>query len=458
MSWAARETQTADLGDQRLNKRMTNLLDQALSQPSASIPVACRGWQETLAAYRFFDNPKVKAENVLAPHRAATRERMAAHSTVLCVQDTTELDYSGQTQTQGLGPLSYPAQRGLYLHPTLALTPQRLCLGVLDALIWARSDAAYGKSEARKSKAIEEKESRRWIDGYRQVCALADTLSEPQCVYIADRESDIYELFAEGFGQAHRADWLIRAAYDRSVLEEGKLSEALIRAPVLGEIEFDLPPSHNRSNKHVKQILKAARVELRPPSRAEETLAPVEVTVLLAQETQPPKDEPPVTWVLLTNLPVNTAEQAIEKIQWYLCRWQIEVYFRILKSGCKIEELQLEHVQRLRPALALYMIVAWRVLYLTWMGRECPELPCDVAFETSEWQAIYLVATKTRPPADPPPLNTIVRMVASFGGFLGRKHDGQPGPKSIWIGLQRTRDFVLALEASNAAESTHTYV
>lgn len=451
MSWAARETQTANLGDRRLNKRMTKLLDRALSQATASIPVACRGWPETLAAYRFFDNPKVKAENVLAPHRAATRERMAEQAVVLCVQDTTELDYTRQSQTQGLGPLTYEAQRGLYLHPTLAVTPERLCLGVLDALIWARSDESYGKREQRKTRAIEEKESVRWIDGYRGVCEVAATLPDTRCVYMADRESDIYQLFVEGDRQRHRADWLIRASHDRGIVEDQCLSEALSQAPVMGEIEFDLPPGHKRPKQHVTQTLKAIRVELKPPKRYAGSLEPVEVTVLLAQETRPPKGEEPVTWLLLTNLPVTTAKQAIEKIDWYLCRWQVEIYFRILKSGCKIEKLQLERVERLRPALALYMIVAWRVLYLTMMGRECPELPCDVVFETSEWQAVHLVATKTRPPANPPTLNSIVRMIASFGGFLGRKHDGEPGPQSIWIGLQRTRDFVLTLEASKLA-------
>lgn len=355
-------------------------------------------------------------------------------------------------------PLLNETQRGLYLHPTLAVTPERLCLGVLDALIWARSDEGYGKRGERKQKAIEEKESVRWIDGYRGVCELADTLPETQCVYMADRESDIYELFGEGDGQGHRADWLLRARHDRRVLDQACLSEALAQAPVMGEIEFDLPASHKRAKKHVTQTLKATRVELQPPQRYGHSLDSVEVTVVLAQETRPPKGEEPVTWILLTNLPVTTVDQAIEKIGWYLCRWQIEIYFKILKSGCKLEKLQLEHIERLRPALALYMIVAWRVLYLTVMGRECPELPCDVVFETSEWQAVYLVATKTRPPAKPPTLNTIVRMVAGFGGFLARKHDGEPGPQSMWIGLQRTRDFVLTLEANELATATQSYV
>ncbi len=233
-------------------------------------------------------------------------------------------------------------------------------------------------------------------------------------MYVADRESDIYELFAQGEEQGHRADWLIRASHDRRVLEEACLSESLAEAPVLGEIEFDLPASESRSEKQVRQTLKATRLTLQPPQRCANALEPVEVTVVLAQETRPPKGEEPVTWVLLTNLPVSTAEQAVEKIRWYLCRWQIEIYFRILKSGCKIEKLQLAYVERLRPALALYMIVAWRVLYLTMMGRECPELPCELVFETSEWRAVYLVATKSPPPSSPPTLNTIARNLADF--------------------------------------------
>ncbi len=245
--------------------------------------------------------------------------------------------------------LAYEAQRGLYLHPTLAVTPDRLCLGVLDALICARSDDGYGKSEARKRKALEEKESVRWIDGYRQVCELADTLPDTQCVYIADRESDVYELFVEGDGQTHRADWLIRASHDRRLLEEACLSNALAQAPALGEIEFDLPPSHKRQEKQVTQTLKAARVELQPPQRYGNSLDPVEVTVLLAQETRPPKGEEPVTWVLLTNLPVTTAEQAIEKISWYLCRWQIGV------SG----EGHIDQSVKVRPRSKGSGLVAW---------------------------------------------------------------------------------------------------
>jgi hypothetical protein len=439
------------MGDERLDKRTKQLLDSMFGQPTTSLPVACRGWAETQAAYRFFDNQKVSAEKVLAPHREATRGRMAEQPVVLCVQDTSELDYTSQTQMRGLGPLTFEAQQGLLIHPTIAITPDRLTLGVLDNHIWARDKETYGKREQRASKPIEEKESFRWIEGYQQVCRISETLPDTQCVYVADRESDIYELFVEAEQQENPADFLVRARHDRIVIDDSRLSEELAEAAVLGEATFELPSTHSRKRKPVTQRLKAVRVNLRPPKNKIQKLSQVTVTVILAEEVRPPKGEKPITWILVSNLPITTGEQVLEKLQWYLCRWQIEIFFRILKSGCKVEKLQFECTERLQPALAMYMIVAWRVLYLTYLGRECPDLPCDLVFDTKEWQAIHLVSTQTRTPEQIPSLNTILRMIATIGGFLGRKGDGEPGPQTIWIGLQRTRDFVLALDAHHAA-------
>lgn len=457
IEWIDQELQTMDLGDQRLNARAVQLLGRMMSQPNASLPGACHSWAETQAAYRFFTNGKVSSEKVLSPHKSAVKARMAGHDTVLCIQDTTEVDYSGKKDIEGLGKLSWETRQGLLIHPTLAVTPNRLCLGVLDHLIWSRDKQEHGKAKDCGKKEIEEKESYRWIEGYRAVCAASREMPQTRCVYIADRESDIYELFLEGQAQSHAADYLVRAAYDRLLEEEGSLSEALLTAPELGEIEFELPPSHKRKNKPVVQALKAVRVKLASPRRHEDKEG-VEVTVILAQERKPLKGEEPITWLLVSNRLITTKEDAIETLQWYVCRWQIEVYFRILKSGCKIEELQLEHADRLRPALALYMIVAWRVLYLTVLGRECPDIPCDVIFETKEWHAIYTVSEKKQPPAKPPTLSEMLRMTAQLGGFPGRKSDGEPGPKTVWIGLQRARDFVLALDAYKAAQAPDTCV
>ena len=288
MSWVDQEMAGVAMGDERLDKRMKQLLDSLFGQPTTSLPVACRGWTETQAAYRFFDNKKVTAEKVLASHREATCVRMAEQPVVLCVQDTSELDYSSQKQMLGLGPLTLEVQQGLLIHPTVAITPDRLTLGVLDNRIWARDAETYGKSEDRASKSIEEKESFRWIEGYQQICRISQRLPDTQCVYIADRESDIYELLVETGQQEYPADYLIRARHDRIVLDDSRLSEELIAAAVLGEATFELPSTHSRKCQPVTQRLKAVRVNLRPPKKKSH-LPSVAVTVILAEEVRPPQ-------------------------------------------------------------------------------------------------------------------------------------------------------------------------
>lgn len=138
--------------------------------------------------------------------------------------------------------------------------------------------------------------------------------------------------------------------------------------------------------------MRAGRVRLKPPYRKDERLPEVEINTVLVEEINPPDGEEPITWLLLTSLPVDTFEQACLVVEYYLCRWQIEIYFKVLKSGCKIEDRQLETSERIKPCIALYMIVAWRVLFVTMLGRECPDLPCTVLFEDDEWKSVYMIA------------------------------------------------------------------
>lgn len=450
MSWAHEEMAGVQLGDGRLNRRAPKLLETLGSKPTLSIPAACRGWDETLAAYRFFDQERVSAETILSPHAECTLQRARQHPVVLAIQDTSELDFTGKSDIEGLGPLTYETQRGLHVHPTLMVTPERVPLGVFDAWIWARDPETFGQDTSHLP--IEDKESVRWLEGYQRVNEITDELAHTQLVYVADREGDIYELFVEADQtEGSRAELLIRANHDRC-LENGKhLRQSVEQAPILGEVTFTLPKTPKRPAREVTQTLRATRVTIKAPDGKAKRQRAVTVTAVLAKEPKPPKGQKPVHWLLLTTLPVETFEQAVEKMHWYLCRWQIELLFKILKSGCKVEELQLEHIQRLEPAIAFYLIIAWRVLLLTMTGRNCPDMPCEVVFETKEWKAIYLVSQKAPPPDEPPPLDTIVRMLAGFGGFLNRKGDGFPGIQSLWVGLQRTRDFVLALTAQNAA-------
>ena len=450
MDWAEEELRTINIGDKRLDRRAKQLLSRFASKPTISIPAACHGWPETKAAYRLLDNGAVTAEKILEPHRDCTLARVEGEEVVLCIEDTTELDYTDKSDIDGLGPLNYEDRQGLYLHPMLAVTPDRLCHGVLNWRTVVREPGSLGQ-EKDDRRPIEAKESFRWLEGYRVACGLSEGQPDTVFVYTADREADIYEIYTERYqrqvnGEAS-AEILIRSKHDRLLADGSKLWETVGQTAVLGEIAFELPHTNGRIGHSVVQTIQATRVVLKGPYRQGSRLADVELTAIRAREKNPPKGEQPLEWVLLTSRPAHTFEQALEILEWYLCRLQIEIYFKILKSGCKVEEFQLERLTRLEPALAFYMMVAWRVLYLTMLGRACPELSCEVVFGEQEWKAVYIVINKQPPPQQPPTLDAVIKMVSSFGGFLNRKNDGFPGPKTIWIGMQRCLDFALAIES-----------
>jgi hypothetical protein len=237
----------ADFGDQRLNKRAAILLECLGAKSSLSIPAACKGLAEMLAAYRFCDNANVTWDKVLSPHRACTIERIKQEKEVLCIQDASELYFPGGASIVGLGPLNPEKQRGLHIHPTLAVTPERVPRGVLDAWIWAREDEGFGAAKDGQRR-IEEKESIRWLEGYRRVNERAADVGDTRLTYVADREADIYELFAEHHRQrlagAPCADLLIRLAQEqRKLAGDGYLRETVEKQAALGAVEFDTPGS-----------------------------------------------------------------------------------------------------------------------------------------------------------------------------------------------------------------------
>jgi hypothetical protein len=427
-----------ELGDARRTQRLIKLVEDLSAQPTGSIPLASGGWAETKAAYRLLDNPAVDWRAILEVHTQRTGERMQGQPVVLCIQDTTELDFTSQPGIAGLGRLSYEAQHGLYAHATLVVTPAGVALGVIDAWLWARGP----KDEPQV------KESTRWREGYDIVADLAEQTPDTRLVYVADREGDLRELMDAAARRGYPADWLVRAKHNRRTTPAGeKLWDRLARSEPLGEVEFMLPAAPDRPARVVRQTLYRERVTL-PAHRGAPALA---VTAILAREEHPPTGVTAIEWRLLTNRVAETLEQVVEFIDWYRRRWLVEIFFRIWKSGCRVEALQLGTLERLERALVIYLIIAWRILHLVTWGRECPSLPCEVVFALEEWQAAWIVAHRSSPPATPPKLGEMVRLIAGFGGFLGRKSDGHPGPKAIWEGMQRVREFALALEAGKAA-------
>ena len=397
-------------------------MERLAAEPTLSIPKACNGWAETLAAYRFFDNDGVDWRDILEPHWAQTQARMQAQPVVLCLQDTTELDFNGQ-QARGLGPLSFEAQRGMYLHPTYAVTPAREPLGILDAWMWARE---------KKDKAGQRggpKESLRWIEGYERLAETALQLPGTRLVYVADREADMVPLMARAQELGTPVDWLVRAKHNRCLPDGEKLWAHTCDGAAVGQIEFAMPARPGVKARTVRQQLWARRVEL--PAGKGKT---VSATCVVAREIDAPAGAKPVEWRLLSNRLAETAEALIELIDWYRARWEIEILFNVLKNACQVEALQLGAIERIERALALYLVVAWRVAHLMRMGRTCPDLDATLFFDADEIQAAYLLNKALPPPA--PRLNEVLRMIARVGGFLARKGDGEPGVKTIWLGLR----------------------
>ncbi|KVZ58906.1 hypothetical protein WL19_02270, partial [Burkholderia ubonensis] len=431
-SWAAMEFKGIDLGDKRLNRRAILLAEQLSDNPTASIPLACGGWAETAAAYRFFAQDKLEWTDVMEPHWQSATERMRACEVVLCLDDTTELNFNGQ-EIAGLGPLSYEAQRGMYVHATYAVTPQREPLGVLNAWMWSRE-----RKDARgKRGGI--KESTRWIEGYERVAEQAVDLPGTRLVYVADRESDIVELMAKARDLGYPADWLIRAQHNRVLPEGQRLWDHATQAEPLGEIRFTLHGRQRQKAREVQQQIWSRRIDV-PDGQG----GVVSINCLVAREIDAPAGVTPIEWRLLTNRDVPDMTEAARLIDWYRARWEVETFFHVLKNGCRVEALQLSTIERIERALAVFMVVAWRIARLMRLGRTCPDLDAGLLFEPDEWRAAFIL-NKKAPPDKPPRLNEVVRLVARLGGFLARKGDGEPGVKTIWLGMQRVVDFAAGI-------------
>ena len=435
-NWAEMEFRNLDLGDERLNKRAVILINALTKAPKLSIPQACQGWAKTQATYRFYANENVTWEKLLVAHTEQVEQRIIAskESIVLCLQDTTELDFNGQ-EIEGLGRLSYDAQKGMYLHPTFCITPDRIPLGISDAWMWSR-----GKSKKEDQEKSTIKESDRWIEGYERVAEMAERCPETRLIYIADREGDILSLMQKSKALNTPADWLVRAKHNRKLSADGKLWDSVDKQEVMGGISFIKPRKKGEKSRQIQQEIKVLRCTF--PVKGKEG---IDVTLVQAKEINPPKGKVPLIWRLLSNRIVENAAQACELIDWYRCRWEIEMFFDILKIGCKVEKLQLSSKERIEKALIMAMIVAWRVMYLMRLGRVCPDLPAELVFDALEWKSSYGLLNKEIP-KKVPTLNAVLRNIATLGGFLGRKSDGDPGTKSIWLGFQRIQYCVYGIQ------------
>jgi len=442
VDWAEEEFGRARLPDRRLVARCCDVARAFYARPQANLPEACGSRIRTKATYRFFENPRVTMSGVLQSHYEATVRRMAGQTLVLAAQDTTSLDYSTHPASEMLGPITtQEGVIGMLVHSTLAFTAEGTPLGLLDVQSWTRDPAERGKRHQRHELPLEAKESVRWLRSLQALERMQKDCPGVRLVSMGDREADIYELFAWATERENRPALLVRAERKRLLQDgQGDLWAHVSAQPVAGELEVKVPRRTSRPSRVARLEVRFAEVTLKAPQR-KAALGAVRLWAVLAREAPQPGVAKPIEWMLLSTVPVENLEQAIEKLRWYTMRWGIEVFHRVLKRGCKIETRQLAGADRLEACLAIDMVVAWRIFYLSKLGRETPEVPCTVYFEDHEWKALMVYATRKPLPASAPSLRQALRMTAQLGGFLGRKGDGEPGTETLWRGLQRLDDI-----------------
>lgn len=437
------------LPDKRLLARLGSMVDCFSQRPDSSIPEASEGRNDMDAAYDFFKNPRVSPAGVAAASLPFTLDNLRGALRVLCLQDTTDLNFAGLEGCEGLGYTDGHDTRGLKLHSTLAVTPDGLAAGLLTQQVWTRPFELKGKAASRRSRDAQDKESFRWQDHAQ--AARACLPAGVTVVHVADREADVYDWFAaERPAFAHL---LVRVAQPHRLVvhgpdgAQGKLADAAQAQPVLGKHVITVPRADDRPSRQAELTLRAGGVELLPPKHAKQRsrLRPVPVWVVEAREEAAPAGAEAVHWRLVTTEPIRTWEEALRALREYVLRWLIERFHFVLKSGFRVERLQLETAGRLANAAAVYSQAAVRLMRLAYLARVAPEAPAGEEFDPDELDVLQRERDR-RAKRALGPIRTIaeaVRAVAQVGGHLGRKGDGHPGVLVLWRGLKSLHHLVL---------------
>lgn len=434
----------ADLGDERLSKRLTRLLEQLSGNPTASISAACKDPYQAKAAYRFVGNDEVTTDAITKITHEITLKRIneAKPSVLLIPQDTTELNYSGLIETVGLGTMGGKSRnRGFQVHSAIAVAETGEVFGLLAQKQWIRPPEELGKTKSRRfDQPIEEKESYKWLETIEKSnISVSDGTT---VVHVCDREGDIYELFCKA--ETENTQYLCRRRHERGVEDDGetkKLTDFVNALPVADTLTIHVPrDSHTKREARNAEIEvkygKCKIVKTRRLYKYKELPESIYVYVISAIEKDVPEGQEGISWQLITNVPTDKFEDAVARIAWYTHRWKIETFHRTLKSGCKVEELQSESAEKLMKLVVIYSIIALQIMLLSYIARTRPDEPCEQYLTEEEWKILYRVANKTKKlPTEAPTIYEAVVMIAKLGGFPGRKSDGFPGVTVIWRGL-----------------------
>ena len=443
--WAREEMDGVQLGDARLNQGVPALLAARWKRPQNSFWRSFDCPAQAKAACRLVENPRcqISLNSLLAPHTLQTARRMTAETVVFLAQDTTTLSYNSLQQTQGLGPVGEDHSRGLFLHSLQAFRLDGIPLGSAWAETWARppeSDTAK-----RNEQSCDEKESGRWLRALQAASERARQMPQTQVIVCGDRESDIYELYDQKRAAAPNVQLLVRGQHDRCLAEGRSLWDHLHRQPLGGTLRVKVPRRQGRLERWATLELSWCEVELKPPAVAlKKSWPPLKIYAILAQEVGAQAGAEPIQWLLLSTWPVDTLKMARRLVRWYALRWGIECWHKVLKVVCGVERRQMKSAQALERALALDMIIASRVLLLSRLGKEHPELPATVAYSPEELAVLEVKKKETGKFCESPKLTVLQAniLTAMLVGFWGRTGDGHPGAQILGEGLRTLQALV----------------
>ena len=455
--WAQNEFGGAPLGDKRLSARLVRSAGLLAAYPGQKINAA-PGADNTAvnAFYRMIEAPaesEITPATILAPHRERSIQRIRGQKTVLAIQDGTDLNFSRRPGCDGLQVIGRNQTRasslGLHLHATLAVTEAGLPLGVLKL--------GFDPVKPRSQEKEKRRRTQRWLEGFRDIAdAVREVGGKTRVISVCDREADIFELF-DAQRRSPRVELLVRARYDRDLGKgrpklfaqmSGSASDGLIDIEIEGLTER---PKASRKKARPARQKRLASCELRfrrvtlPATGAAPDAEPVSLYAVHVRETAPPEGEDPVQWFLLTTVRIGTAREAAEIVGFYLQRWRIEDWFRVLKSGCRVEFLLFRTADRLQRAIAINAVIAWRIMVMTLLGRQVPDCEPQLMFTDGELEFLRDYAHKYDLKA-PERLGDAVRLIAHLGGYRDRKHDPDPGHQIMWHGQTRLTSAALGHE------------
>ncbi len=454
-AWFDRELAGCSFADERLNKRLRKLVVRIGSAMGQSIPLVCQDWANTKAAYRFLSNDRVSEADILAGHFQSTRDRtVATDGPVLVLHDTTEFTYQRENMeaigiTKSInsgrdkaGRLRSHTVCGILMHSSLVVTTEGLPLGLAAVKFWTRKKfkgtAALKKKINPTRVPIEKKESVRWLENIQQSTELLG--DSGRCIHIGDRESDIYELFCAA--QKVRTHFLIRTCVDRLAGDgDHTIADEMEAVAVKGLHRIDVRDSNGNPDEAVLEI-RYRKIRVRPPIGKQKRYPALTLTVIHAQERGTPKNRKKIDWKLITDLPVGSPADAIGKLEWYALRWKIEVFHKILKSGCKAEESKLRTAQRLANLVSVFCILSWRVFWMTMLNRSAPDALPTLALTATEI-AVLDRLVNDKPKVRWKTLSHYLIKIARLGGYLARANDPPPGNTVMWRGLSRLTDIAL---------------